>query len=273
MEESKEKQDSVKERMGRIKHKILVMSGKGGVGKTTVAVNLAYLLAWKGSRVGLLDVDLHGPNVAKMLGIEEKKLTVEDGVVEPFDAGYGLKVISMALILDMPDEPVIWRGPLKMSAIKQFLGDVKWGDLDYLIIDSPPGTGDEPLSVCQLITDIDGIVIVTTPQEVALLDSKRAVKFAQKLDIPVIGIIENMSGFVCPHCKKEIDIFGTGGGEQASHNLKVPFLGRIPLEPDIVKGGDNGQPFIVFNDLSATAGIMDKVASKIIERTKDLNKT
>jgi len=258
-----EQQARITERMGKIRHKIIVMSGKGGVGKTTVSVNLAYALARAGKKTGLLDIDLHGPNAAKMLGLEGRMLSSSGSEIEPLEALHGLKVISMALILESPDEPVIWRGPLKTGAIRQFLGDVRWGELDYLIIDSPPGTGDELISVCQAITGLDGGVIVTTPQEVAILDSTKSAMFAKKLDMPVIGIIENMSGFICPHCKKEIDLFGTGGGEKASRTLKVPFLGRIPVAPGIVQGGDSGEPFILAKKPEETAAIMNEIAVKI----------
>ncbi|MBN1444523.1 MAG: Mrp/NBP35 family ATP-binding protein [Candidatus Omnitrophica bacterium] len=248
MENPKSKQDEQAERisgrMGRIKNKILVMSGKGGVGKTTVAVNLAYAMAVSGKKTGLLDVDLHGPNVAKMLGIEGKTLAQNNGAITPFAAEHGLKVISMALLLENSDEPVIWRGPLKTGVIGQFLGDVEWGDLDYLIIDSPPGTGDEPLSICQLIKDITGAIIVTTPQDVAILDSRKAVMFARRLDVPVTGIIENMSGFTCPHCHKNINIFKKGGAEKTAQSMNIPFLGCISFNPQMVEAGDAGIPFI-----------------------------
>ena len=258
----------LKERMLKIKHKLIVMSGKGGVGKTTVAVNLAYGLAVKGNRVGILDVDIHGPNIAKMLGIEERRLTGSELGIEPIDVLPGLKAVSLALLLENKDQPVIWRGPLKMITIKQFLADVNWGELDYLIVDSPPGTGDEPLSVCQLIPDMNGAIVVTTPQDVAILDSRKSVLFAKELKVPVIGIIENMSGFMCPHCKKEIDLFGTGGGEKSAHDLKVPFLGRIPVEPEMVKLGDLGQPFIHFKKETQTAEIMNEIISKITVHMK-----
>ncbi|MGD2278945.1 MAG: P-loop NTPase, partial [Candidatus Omnitrophota bacterium] len=173
------------------------------------------------------------------------------------------KAISLALMIKDKDQPVIWRGPLKMVTIKQFLADVNWGELDYLIIDSPPGTGDEPLSVCQLIPDIKGAVIVTTPQDVAVLDSRKCVGFARQLKIPFVGIIENMSGLVCPHCGQEIDLFGTGGGEKAALDLEVPFLGSIPIEPDMVKSGDSGKPFIHFRKGTSTAEIMGKIIDKI----------
>lgn len=262
----KEEQEKINERMSRIKHKIVVMSGKGGVGKTTVAVNLSYALALMGKKVGLLDIDLHGPNVAKMLGLEDEELSSDGEEIEPFEDRYGVKVVSIAMMLGRPDVPVIWRGPLKTVAIRQFLSDVRWGELDYLIIDAPPGTGDELISICQFIPDMDGAVIVTTPQDVAILDSTKATMFAKKLNIPVIGIIENMSGFICPHCKKEINIFGTGGGEKAAHKLKVPFLGRIPIEPEIVRSGDSGKPFVLSKNLPQIAADMNEIVKKITEK-------
>ncbi len=252
--------------MNRIKHKLIVISGKGGVGKTTVAVNLAYGLAINGHKVGILDVDIHGPNIAKMLGVEDAKLVgSSSGGIDPIEVLHNLKAVSIAFMIDSPDKPIIWRGPLKMITIKQFLSDVNWGELDYLIIDSPPGTGDEPLSVCQLIPDIGGAVIVTTPQDVAILDSRKTVLFAQTLKMKVIGIIENMSGFVCPYCKKKIDLFKSGGGEKSAKELRVPFLGRIPIEPGIVASGDSGKPFINFMKDMETARIMKKITNKIVD--------
>lgn len=265
-EEKIEQEKRLKERMLKIKYKLIVMSGKGGVGKTTVAVNLAYGLADKGKRVGILDVDIHGPNVPKMLGIEERRFVMSESGIEPIEVNPSLKVVSLAFVLENRDQPVIWRGPLKMIAIKQFLSDVNWGDLDYLIIDSPPGTGDEPLSVCQLIPDINGAVIVTTPQDVAILDARKSVLFAKELNVSVFGIIENMSGLICPHCGKEIDLFGTGGGEKSAYELKVPFLGRIPIEPGIVKSGDLGKPFIFYNKDSSTVLILDKIVKNIMNQ-------
>jgi len=259
-----EQEKHLKERMLKIKHKLIVISGKGGVGKTTVAVNLAYGLAIKGNRVGLLDVDIHGPNVAKMLGIEDKRLGGSDLEIKPMEVLPNLKAVSLALLFEDKDQPFIWRGPLKMVTIKQFLADVDWGELDYLIVDSPPGTGDEPLSVCQLIPEINGAIVVTTPQDMAILDSRKSVVFAKVLKMPVVGIIENMSGFICPHCKKEIDLFGTGGGEKSAHDLKVPFLGRIPIDPEMVKHGDLGKPFIHFKRQSQTANIIDEIINRII---------
>jgi ATP-binding protein involved in chromosome partitioning len=262
-----DEEESLRENMSKIRHKIMVMSGKGGVGKSTVAVNLAYGLLFQGKTVGLLDVDIHGPSIAKMLGITEPPRRTPDGMIEPISVVSELKVMSMGNILGDPDTPVIWRGPLKMGAIKQFLAEVDWGELDYLIIDLPPGTGDEPLTIAQLIPDIDGAVVVTTPQEVALLDSRKSISFAKKLNLPVLGIIENMSGFLCPHCGQRTDLFKTGGGEEASRELGVPFLGRIPIEPDIVSSGDVGKPYIYAYAKTQTAqiiqGIVDDIQSKI----------
>lgn len=234
--------ERVKENMAKIKHKIMVMSGKGGVGKTTVAVNLALALA-ENSKVGLLDTDINGPNVPKMLGIEDLRPSESSEGITPVEVS-GIMVLSIAFMLPERDSPVIWRGPLKMTAIRQFLADVAWGDLDYLIVDLPPGTGDEPLSTAQLIPDLDGAIIVTTPQEVSTMDSRKAVNFAKKVNIPVIGIIENMSGLECPHCHKKIDLFKTHGGETVAREMGVPFLGRIPIQPEIVESSDAGKPFI-----------------------------
>ncbi len=245
--EKLDQENRLKERMSLIRHKIIIMSGKGGVGKTSVAVNLSYALALSKKKIGLLDTDIHGPNVAKMLGIEKGTLGGSEDGIEPVKVLPELKVMSLAFTTSNPDTPIIWRGPLKATAIKQLLGEVNWGNLDYLIIDSPPGTGDEPLSVCQLIPEIDGAVIVTTPQDVSILDARKSVMFARQLNIPVIGIIENMSGFICPHCHQETDIFKRGGGEKAAKDLGVRFLGRIPFDPGQVELADRGVPFISFN--------------------------
>jgi Mrp family chromosome partitioning ATPase len=252
----------VNENLAKIKHKIVVMSGKGGVGKSTIATNLAFSLSQHGYEVGLLDVDINGPDIAKMLGIENERLGPTDGGIAPVLVPPHLKVVSMAFLLQDRDTPVIWRGPLKMGAIKQFIGDVKWGDLDYLIIDLPPGTGDEPLSIAQLIPGGHAIV-VTTPQDVALLDSRKAVNFAKTLKMPIIGILENMSGLICPHCKKKIDLFKTGGGFKASMDLSVPFLGKIPIDPKIVETGDSGKPFILKYSKSESAKEFIDIIKKI----------
>jgi len=229
-----------------VKHVILVLSGKGGVGKSTVAANLAIAISNQGYQTGLIDLDIHGPNIPKMLGIEDEKLNSADGkTIEPVHLTGTLSVVSMAFLLPEKSSPVIWRGPMKMTAIKQFLEDVNWGEMDYLVADLPPGTGDEALTIAQLAPNIAGAVIVTTPQEVAVLDSTKSVKFAEKIGLKVLGIVENMSGMVCPHCGETIDLFGKGGGEKAAKELNVPFLGSIPIDPEMRKAGDEGRPFII----------------------------
>ncbi len=230
------------DRMARIKHKIIIASGKGGVGKSTVSVNLARALQMKGLRVGVLDADITGPDIPKLLGIEDQKLMQGSEGIEPADAN-GIKAASMALILSSRETPVVWRGPMKMAAIKQFIQDVNWGDLDFLIVDLPPGTSDEPLSVLQLIPDLAGAIIVTTPQEVSLLDSRKAVNMVKAMKLPVLGIVENMSGLKCPHCQETINIFSSGGGEKMAEEMDVPFLGAIPIDPQVCALGDSGQTF------------------------------
>jgi len=271
---SSQQQDKMREkinqRMDKIKHKLIIISGKGGVGKSMVAVNLAYGLLFQGKTVGILDIDIHGPSLAKMMGIEDRKLKVSDNeVIEPIAISPHLKVVTIASLLKDSDTPVIWRGPLKMKLISQFLGDVNWGELDYLVIDSPPGTGDEPLSIVQLVPGLSGAIIVTTPQEIALLDSRKSVNFVKSLKVSMIGIIENMSGLVCPHCGKEIDLFKTGGGEKAAAQLKVAFLGRIPIEPAIVDSTDQGRPFIQTYGKTSTARLMDEIVGKIMARVEN----
>lgn len=219
------------------------MSGKGGVGKSTVAVNLAVAAAKAGKRVGLLDIDVHGPSVPTMLGLEGKQLFSTETGIEPIETE-GIRVISVGFLLDNPDDPVVWRGPMKISVIRQFLESVAWGDLDLLVIDAPPGTGDEPLTVLQLVPrDMAGAVIVTTPQRVASVDVRKSVSFCKQLEIPVLGVIENMSGFVCPHCGKLTPILRQGGGKALAEDMGVPFLGSIPLDPAVTDAGDNGTPF------------------------------
>jgi Mrp family chromosome partitioning ATPase len=261
----------IAENMSKIKHTIVIMSGKGGVGKSTVATNLAFALSMRGAQVGLLDVDIHGPNIPKMLNIESETVSGDGKGIFPVIVSPNLKVMSMGFLLSGRDAAIIWRGPVKMGVIKQFLGEVYWGDLDYLIIDLPPGTGDEPLSIAQLIPDCDGTLIVTTPQEVALLDSRKAVTFARTLNIPVIGIVENMSGFVCPHCNRSTDLFKVGGGEKAAREIDVPFLGRIPLDPEIVQTGDSGKPFIGIHNGSESEKAFNDLVNKI-EEYVDLKK-
>ena len=253
------------EKLNNIKHTIVIMSGKGGVGKTTVAVNLAFSLSLSGAKVGLLDVDINGPNVPKMLGIEEEKLGGMESSIEPVAVSENLKVVSMAFLLEDRDTPVIWRGPLKMQAIRQFLGEVEWGELDYLIVDLPPGTGDEPLSIAQLIKENSGAIIVTTPQDVALLDSRKSINFARALKMPIIGILENMSGLKCPHCDRDIDLFKVGGGKNAAVEMSVPFLGRVPIDGNIVITGDSGKPFVRQYSDSPSAKVFEDFVKKIKE--------
>jgi len=258
-------QERLRAKLARIRHRILVMSGKGGVGKSTVATNLAVTLARDGLQVGLLDADIHGPNIPKMLGIEASQVGGSvDGMI-PVEVFPNLKVISMAFFIGGRDNPVVWRGPLKHSALNQFLGEVEWGELDYLVVDLPPGTGDEPLSIAHLIRDVDGAVIVTTPQDVALLDSRKAVRFSRMLGIPVMGIVENMSGLRCPHCHEEILLFKTGGGERAASELKVPFLGRIPIDPDMVNDCDKGIPLVIEHPQSEAARAFQTLADRCKE--------
>jgi len=250
--------------MSGVKHKIAVISGKGGVGKTVVTVNLAAALAKRDNTggIGILDADIHGPCVPKMLGMKGRTLPAGPIGAYPATGPLGIKVVSMDFLLPDQETPVIWRGPLKMTAIRQFLSDIAWGELELLLIDLPPGTGDEPLSVMQLLPEMDGVVIVTMPSEVSEDVVKKAVTFARKLNVPVIGVIENMSGFVCPNCGARIDVFKVGGGENLSKDLGVPFLGRIPLDPVICEDSDRGSPFIIEHADSQAA----KAFGEIVER-------
>jgi ATP-binding protein involved in chromosome partitioning len=247
----------------KIKHKLFVLSGKGGVGKSTVSANLALSLSEKGYFVGLLDSDLHGPSIPKMLGVEDSKPEPTDTGFNPVLLSPHLKVMSIGFLLKDKDSPVIWRGPLKMGAIKQFIGDCNWGELDYLIVDLPPGTGDEPLSIAQLIPNSDGAVIVTTPQDLALVSVRKSINFVKKMNMKIIGIIENMSGFNCPHCGKSIEIFKKDGGLKASKDFNLPFLGKVPLDSKIVIAGDSGEPFIVKNKESDSAKAFVKIVENI----------
>jgi Mrp family chromosome partitioning ATPase/predicted Fe-Mo cluster-binding NifX family protein len=234
-------------RLCRIKHKIMVLSGKGGVGKSTVAVNLATGLALAGKRVGLLDVDIHGPSVPKLLHLEGTPIDGSDHALYPVKIGYRtgmLSVMSIAFLLRERDDAVIWRGPMKYGVIKQFLKDVEWGELDYLIVDAPPGTGDEPLAVAQLIEKADGAIVVTTPQQVAVQDVRRSIAFCRHVELPVLGVVENMSGFTCPKCGELVRIFGADGGRAMAEEMGVPYLGAIPIEPAVVASGDDGTPIV-----------------------------
>ena len=265
---NKKLNNQLKKNMSVIKHKILVLSNKGGVGKSSVAVNLACSLSEKGYKVGILDADLHGPSVATMLGFEGKRLQGSSEGIIPMSVSPNLVAVSMASLIENSDSPLIWRGPLKMMALKQFLGEVQWGNLDFLIVDSPPGTGDEPLSICQLIPELEGGIIVTTPQGVALLDSRKCVNFLRNLKIPVLGIIENMSGLKCPHCGKNIDLFKSGGGKKAAEEFKLPFLGKIPIDLNMVDSADEGKPYISQYKNSETAQIFNKIVELILAKMK-----
>ncbi len=273
----------------RIKHKIMVLSGKGGVGKSTVSTGLALSLAQQGHKVGILDIDITGPNVPKMMGLDGRRLHVEEGRIHPAQGHLGVKVISMAFLLDDDDTPVVWRGPIKLGAIQQFIGDVEWGDLDYLFIDFPPGTSDEPLTVAQSLPDIDGMVIVTTPQDVALLDSRKSIGFAESLKVPVLGVVENMSGYTLhgrapagtevqiagpggrTHSATAddegafhvtLDLFKQGGGAATAEEFGIPFLGALPFDPGFVRGGDDGVHRIVSDpEGAASVAFADVVAA------------
>jgi len=244
---------------------ILVLSGKGGVGKSTVAANLAISLSRQGFATGLLDTDFHGPSIPKLLGMEGMQLSSTDGKrLNPAKID-SLMVMSIDFMLGSRTDPVIWRGPMKMSVIKQLFEDVDWGKLDYMVVDCPPGTGDEPLSVVQLIPEPTGAIIVTTPQDISISDVKRSIQFCRALQLPVLGVIENMSGFVCPHCGERTELFGAGGGEEMASEMDVPFLGRIPIEPDIVSSGDSGKPFVHHNEQSSFAKIFEGIVADVIK--------
>lgn len=252
-------------RMNKIQHKIAVISGKGGVGKSLVTVNLAMALAMKGrnGRIGILDADIHGPCIPRMLGLKGTHLQAGPPGVFPAFGPLNIKVVSMGFLLPSDDSPVIWRGPLKMGAIRQFLSEIAWGNLDYLLIDLPPGTGDESLSVLQLLPEMDGVIIVTIPSEVSQDVVKKAVTFARTMNVPPIGIVENMSGMICPHCGEKIEVFSVGGGEKIADDMDVPFLGSIPLDPRISTAMDAGTPFIVTNPGSPAAKAFNSIVERI----------
>jgi len=253
---------ALQSRLCHIRHKIIVLSGKGGVGKSTVAVNIAVALMLSGRRVGLLDVDIHGPSVPTMLGLEGARLQGTENALLPVDME-GLKVMSLGFLLRSQDDAVIWRGPMKMNVIRQFLRDVAWGDLDFLVIDSPPGTGDEPLSVVQLLGKVDGAVIVTTPQKVAAVDVRKSISFCRQLGVPVLGVVENMSGFACPRCGEVTHILRSGAGKRISKDMDVPLLGSIPMDPKIAESGDSGRAFIRHYGSSPSAAIMREIIRPI----------
>jgi ATP-binding protein involved in chromosome partitioning len=255
----------LKTRMEKVKHKIAIISGKGGVGKSLVTVNLATAFAMQNSStaVGILDADIHGPSIPKMLGMKGNRLQAGPPGVFPAQGPQGLKVVSMDFLLPNDEAPVIWRGPLKMSAIRQFLSDIVWGDLEFLFIDLPPGTGDEPLTVIQLLPDLDGVVIVTMPTEVSQNVVKKAITFARQVGAPILGIIENMSGFTCPSCGVEHAIFGEGGGKIIAEDMNVTLLGSIPLDPRISEDSDQGSPFIIKHDDTQAARAFKSIVQRL----------
>ncbi len=256
-------------RMRDIGQKILVLSGKGGVGKSTVAANLAVALSLAGKSVGLLDVDVHGPSIPRLLGLEGQPISAKGELMQPLKVSENLKVMSVGFLVPDKNDAIIWRGPMKYNVIKQFLSDVAWGQLDFLVVDSPPGTGDEPLAVAQLVGSPAGAVIVTTPQELAVSDVRRCVGFCRTLSLPVIGIIENMSGFVCPHCGQNTDLFKSGGGKRLALEMNIPFLGSIPIDPQIVTSGDAGVPFAKGQAQSETAKVFSGISQAILEKIED----
>jgi ATP-binding protein involved in chromosome partitioning len=257
-----ENDGAVKESLARIKNKIIVMSGKGGVGKTSTAVNLSIALANAGHKVGIMDVDLHGPDVPRMLGVEGRPEFTSNKKLSPMKYSENLSAISIESFTRAKDDAIIWRGPLKYAAIRQFIGDIDWGELDFLVIDSPPGTGDEPLTVAQIISDAKAI-IVTTPQEVALADVRKSINFCRAVKMAIFGLIENMSGLSCPHCGEKIDLFGSGGGERTARESGIRFLGRIPFDPNVVVCGDSGACYQEAHASSAVTKAFVSVAEAV----------
>lgn len=261
--EDKEAHDKtiIADRMAKVKHKVLVMSNKGGVGKSTVSANLAASLAKKGYKVGIADADIHGPNIPKMFGAEGKRLKITDAGIQPYEA-FNLKIASIAFLMEGADEPIVWRDVWKFDFLKQLFGSFNWGELDYLVVDLPPGTGNESIATIEFVNKVGGVVIVTTPQDVALLDSRRSVTFSKINNLPIIGIVENMAGLTCPHCGKDVEVFKIGGGERAAIEMGVPFLGRIPIDPRIAVQADSGEPYIVACQDSPVGKIFQEIVDK-----------
>ena len=263
-----ERKQRIDSNMSKIKHKIVVMSGKGGVGKTTTSVNLAYGLSMRGYKVGILDADLHGPNIPIMFGKEGVKLSK---ISEPLEISKNLHISSLSFFVP-DDSPVVWKGPQKITAIMEMLEGIKWGEIDFLIVDLPPGTGDEILGIAQNIGIDSKAIVVTTPQKVSLLDSTRAINFAKLINLNLLGIIENMSGFfICPNCQKEVNIFKKSGAEKIAQEKKIDFLGSIPLDENIVESSDNGLPFISNDSIASRK--MNAIITKVIENLKDKNES
>ena len=265
-----EKADKIRQRMGKIKHKIAIISGKGGVGKSLVTANLAIGLARNGrkGKVAILDADLTGPCIPKMLGLKGRRLNSGPDGILPSIGPEDIRVVSMDFLLPSDDAPVIWRGPIKMGAIRQFLEEVAWGNMDYLLVDLPPGTGDESLSILQLLPEMDGVVIVTIPSEVSQAVVKKAVTFARKMNVPILGIVENMSGMVCPHCGELVEVFSKGGGARVSDEMGVELLGSIPLDPQVAADSDEGVSFIVEHPDSPASAEFMKIIRKIEEKVE-----
>jgi len=259
---------ALKKKLEKIGKAFIVLSGKGGVGKSTVAVNLALSLFFRGLRVGILDVDIHGPSVPKLLGLSGMRVGVPGEEIVPIEMHGQVKVVSMGLLLSGNEQAVIWRGPMKANIIRQFIQNVAWGDIDALVVDCPPGTGDEPLSIAQLLGEKGSAIIVTTPQQMATIDVEKCITFCQQLKLPITGIVENMSGFICPNCGTEVNIFSSGGGEKLAKDYGVPFLGRIPLDPDIVKSGDEERPYMYFYSKTKTAQKFDEIVEQIVNFKK-----
>ena len=259
-----EEDKKIEETLSKIKYKIAVLSGKGGTGKTTVTVNIAQTLSDKGYKVGVLDADITGPNIPLMFGVEDDKITgTEDNRIIPVEAGK-VKIVSMEFLLEDKSKAIIFRGPMKIKALKQLLADVNWGELDFLIVDLPPGSSDEPLSIVQTIEDLDGMIVVTTPQNVSLLDVSKSVNFAEVTNVPIIGIVENMSGFICPHCGEVTNIFKKDGGKNFAEQLSLNFLGSIPLVSAICEAGDIGKPAVLSNEIAKDS--FDKIVEKILTK-------
>ncbi len=261
----KKEEEAIKTSLSRIKHKIFVLSGKGGVGKSSVSANLAASLSRKGYKTGLMDVDVHGPSIAQMLGLTEILDISENHLLIPKQVNENLKVVSVQALMQDKDQAIIWRGPAKTGMIRQFVSSVEWGDLDFLIIDAPPGTGDEPLTVVQTIPEALG-VIVTTPQEVALADIRKSISFCKTVRLKTLGIVENMAGFKCPHCHEPIDLFSSGGGERTAKSQGLTFLGSIPFDTDVVASGDNGVPMMLQDKNTEFTKAFDTVVENIIKQ-------
>jgi Mrp family chromosome partitioning ATPase len=259
----------IADRMGEVGHVILVLSGKGGVGKSTVAANLASALAERGNRVGLMDADLHGPTIPLMMGVTGEMASGTPEALQPVEAAPNLAVMSIGFLTAERDQPTIWRGPLRGGVLRQFLGDVEWGQRDFLVVDLPPGTGDEPLTLAQSLPQADGAIIVTTPQEASLADCRKAINFAHKVNLRVLGVVENMSGFVCPHCGERTEVFSTGGGEAMARQMNVPFLGRVPLAAEIVALSDEGKPLTSDEAPEAVRQAWNEIVDALMERIRE----